>query len=41
MTLTETILTGMVMLLGKEDVHYLILEKDLDEWNLVGWIHRN
>ena len=41
MTLTDTILTGMVMLLGTEGVHYVIFERDLDEWKSVGWLRRN
>lgn len=36
MTILETLLTGLVMLLGAEDVDYLIFEKDIDEWKIVG-----
>jgi hypothetical protein len=41
MTLVDTILTALIVLLGTEDVDYFILERDLDEWSLVSWIHRN
>ena len=41
MTLADTILTAVVMLLGKEGKHYIIFERDLDEWKLVGWLRRN
>ena len=41
MTVIDTILTGIVMLLGTEDIDYLIFERDLDEWKRVGWLRRN
>jgi len=41
MTLFDTILTGIVMLLGKEDEDYLIFERDIDEWSLVSYLRRN
>ena len=41
MKLTETILTALVMLLGEEDKDYIIFERDLDEWKIVGWLKRN
>jgi hypothetical protein len=41
MTITDTILTGIVMLLGTEGKDYLIFERDLDEWKLVGYLRRN
>jgi len=41
MTLIDTILTAVVMLLGIEGKHYLIFERDLDEWKIVGWLRRN
>lgn len=41
MNLVDTILTGLVMLLGTEGEHYLILERDLDEWRRVGYLRRN
>jgi len=41
MGVVETILTALVTLLGTEDVDYLIFERDLEEWQLVSWIHRN
>jgi len=41
MTLIDTILTGLVMLLGTEGVHYLMLKRDLDEWKRVGYLRRN
>ena len=31
MNLVDTILTGVVMLLGIEGVHYVILERDLEK----------
>ena len=41
MTLTDTILLGLVMLLGEEGKHYVIFERDIDEWSLVGYLRRN
>ena len=41
MNLIDTYFTGLVMLLGTEGVHYLILERDLDEWRRVGYLRRN
>jgi len=41
MGVVDTILTGLVVLLGTEDVDYLIFERDLEEWQLVSWLHRN
>jgi len=41
MNLVDTILTGVVMLLGIEGVHYVILERDLDKWKIVGYLRRN
>jgi len=41
MTNTEIVLTAIVMLLGTEGEHYLIFERDLDEWKIVGYLRRN
>ena len=41
MTLVDTILFGLVMLLGEEGKHYVIFERDLDEWTIVCWLRRN
>jgi len=41
MTLTDTILTALCMLLGTEGGHYVIFERDLDEWKIVGYLRRN
>ena len=41
MTITETILTAVVMLLGTEDVDYVILERELNEWKRISEIRRN
>jgi len=41
MTLIDTILTGLVVLLGTEDIDYVILERDLDEWKIVGDLRKN
>ena len=41
MTIVDTILTGLVMLKGTEGVHYVIFERDLDEWKVVGDQRRN
>jgi len=41
MTVIDIILTGLVMLLGTEDIDYLIFERDIEEWELVSWLHRN
>jgi len=38
MTLTDTILLG---LLGEEGKHYVIFERDIDEWKIVGYLRRN
>ena len=41
LSIADTILIALVMLLGAEGVNYFILEKDLDEWKEVAWVHRN
>jgi len=41
MTIIDTILTGLIVLLGTEDEDYLIFERDIDEWSILAWIHRN
>jgi len=41
MTLVDTILIALVMLRGTEDVDYVIFERDLDEWKVVGDQRRN
>jgi len=41
MIVVDTVLTALVMLLGDEGVHYLMLERDLDEWKVVGDQRRN
>ena len=41
MTTINIILTALVMLLGTEGVDYLIFERDIEEWELVSWLHRN
>lgn len=41
MTLLDTVLTGIVMLLGTEGINYLIFERELDEWKMMGWLRRN
>ena len=41
MTTVDIILTTLVMLLGTEGVDYLIFERDIKEWELVSWLHRN
>lgn len=41
MTLIDTILTALVMLKGTEDIDYVILERDLDEWKIVGDLRKN
>ena len=41
MTLIDTILTGLIVLLGTEDIDYLIFERDPEEWEVVSWLHRN
>ena len=41
MTLVDTILIALVMLRGTEGVHYVIFERDLDEWKVVGDQRRN
>ena len=41
MTITDTIWTAVVMLLGTEDVDYLVFERELDEWKRLSWLRRN
>jgi len=41
MNFVDTYFTGLVMLLGTEGEHYVIFERDLDEWKIVGWLRRN
>ena len=41
MTLVDTILTGIVMLLGTKGVHYVYFERNMDEWMIVGYLRRN
>jgi len=41
MTIVELILTAIVMLLGTENEDYLIFERDIDEWKMVGYLRRN
>lgn len=41
MTIVETVLIALVMLKGTEDIDYVILERDLDEWKIVGDLRRN
>jgi len=41
MTIVDTILIALVMLKGTEGVDYVMLERDLDEWEIVGWLRRN
>jgi len=41
MTIVDTILIAVVMLLGDEGVHYVMLERDPDGWKVVGDQRRN
>ena len=41
MTIADTILLGLVMLLGEEGKHYIVLERELEEWMIVGYLRRN
>ena len=41
MTLVDTILLGLVMLLGEEGKDYIVLERELEEWLIVGYLRRN
>lgn len=41
MTLLDTILIGLSMLLGTEDIDYFIFKRDPEEWERVSWLHRN
>lgn len=41
LSVIDTIFIALVMLRGTEDVDYLIFEKDLDVWKVVGWLRRN
>ena len=41
MNFIDTYFTGVVMLFGTEGEHYVVFERDLDEWKIVGWLRRN
>jgi len=41
MNFVDTVLTCIVMLLGTEGEHYVMLDRDLDEWKIVGHLRRN
>ena len=41
MTLIDTILTGLIVLLGTEGIDYLIFERVTEEWEVVFWLRRN
>jgi len=41
MNLVDTILIGLITLIGTEDIDYLIFERNPEEWKLVSWLHRN
>jgi len=39
--LARLMLTALVLLLGEEGWDYLILRRDMEAWELMGWIRRN
>lgn len=41
LSVADTVLVTLVMLLGTEGIDYLIFERDLDEWKIVSWLRRN
>jgi hypothetical protein len=41
MTTADTILIAIIMLLGEENVDYIVHKRSAEEWHLVKWIHRN
>jgi len=41
MTSFDTIFIALIMLLGIEGKHYLIFERDIDEWSVLARMHRN
>ena len=41
MPLAELVLIAFTLLLGEEGQDYLSLRRDMESWELLGWIHRN
>ena len=41
MPLADLILMALVLLLGEEGADYLTFRRDVEAWELLGWIHRN
>jgi len=41
MKLTDLIFTTLILLLGEEGTDYIYHSRDIEEWRLIGWIHRN
>ena len=41
MNIVDTVLTALVMLRGIEGEDYIIEDKNLDEWRVVGYLRRN
>ena len=41
MTAVDLVFLCLVMLLGEEGVDYIRQERGAEEWQLIGWIHRN
>jgi hypothetical protein len=39
--LTALMLTAFTLLLGEEGRDYLTFKRDMEAWELMGWIHRN
>jgi hypothetical protein len=39
--LAALILTALALLLGEQGRDYLTFRRDMEAWELMGWIHRN
>jgi hypothetical protein len=39
--LADLVITALALLLGEEGRDYLTLRRDLEAWELLGWIRRN
>ena len=41
MNLVNYVFVALTMLIGTEGVEYILLERDIDEWQIVSWLRRN
>lgn len=40
-TLEEIIYLGVIVLLGEQDVDWILHERDIESWQLISWLRRN